>query len=103
MKATRMIPKGRPILVAALAAALLPSRALRADDVYYKSGAQAAELQIKNVTVKTVKDGELYFTIAGGAERHRPIDEIGRVDLAGETQFNAAEKAFSDARAAKDE
>lgn len=75
----------------------------RADDVYYKSGAQAAELQMKNVTVKTVKDGELYFTITGGAERHRPIDEIGRIELTGETQFNAAERAFSEARSTKEE
>jgi tetratricopeptide (TPR) repeat protein len=77
--------------------------ATRADDVYYKSGPQAAELQMKNVTIKTVKDGELYFTITGGGERHRPIDEIGRIDLNGEPQFNAADKAFSDGRSAKDE
>jgi tetratricopeptide (TPR) repeat protein len=91
----------RLIVSAALACAIVTSAC--ADDIYYKSGPQAAELQIKNITVKTVKDGELYFIVAGGAERHRPIADIGRLDLTGETAFNAADKAFSDARAAKDE
>jgi tetratricopeptide (TPR) repeat protein len=83
--------------------AVVAGGAARADDVYYKSGPQAAELQMKNVTIKTVKDGELYFTITGGGERHRPIDEVGRIELNGEPQFNAADKAFSDGRSAKDE
>jgi TolA-binding protein len=73
-----------------------------ADDVYVRSGKEAAELGLKNVTVRQVKDGELYFTI-NTRESHRPIAEISRLDLNGETQFNAAEKAFSEASVSKDE
>lgn len=76
--------------------------AARADDVYVRSGKEAAELALKNITVRQVKDGELYFMI-NTRETHRPVGEISRLELTGETQFNAAEKAFSEARVAKDE
>jgi tetratricopeptide (TPR) repeat protein len=36
-------------------------------------------------------------------ENHRPIADVSRLELSGESQFNAAEKAFAEARAAKDE
>jgi hypothetical protein len=74
----------------------------RADDVYVRSGKDVAELPFKNITVRQVKDGELYFMI-NTRETHRPIGEISRLELNGETQFNAAEKAFSEAQVSKDE
>jgi hypothetical protein len=76
--------------------------AARADDVYVRSGKEAAELALKNITVRQVKDGELYFMI-NTRETHRPVGEISRLELTGETQFNTAEKAFSEARVTKDE
>src|SRR5689334_17081684 len=84
-----------------LLCALLFAVTARADDVYVRSGKEAAELGLKNVTIRTVKDGELYFTI-NTRESHRPLGEISRIELTGETQLNAAEKAFSDATSAKD-
>ena len=84
----------------ALVCAVAASTAL-ADDVYVRSGKEAAELGFKNVTIRSVKDGELYFTI-NTRESHRPLGEISRIELTGETQLNAAEKAFSEATAAKD-
>ena len=73
----------------------------RGDDIFLKSGPQANELPLKNVTITRIKDGELYYMV-GNAERHRPIGEI-RVELTGDTQLNAAEKAFAEARIVKDE
>lgn len=80
---------------------MLCATVARADDVYVRSGKEAAELALKNITVRQVKDGELYFMI-NTRETHRPIGEISRLELTGETQFNAAEKAFSEAQVAKD-
>ncbi|MDB5319785.1 MAG: hypothetical protein JWN40_1416 [Phycisphaerales bacterium] len=91
----------RNLIVSTLACVLGAGAAL-ADDVYVRSGKEAAELPLKNITVRSVKDGELYFTI-NTRETHRPVGEISRLELTGETQFNAAEKAFSDGRVAKDE
>ncbi|HEY7115054.1 MAG TPA: hypothetical protein VH475_00620, partial [Tepidisphaeraceae bacterium] len=91
----------RKILLAALLLVGM-APAVLADDVYYRSGREGAELAVKNITVRSVKDGELFFTI-NTRETHRPIAEISRLELTGETQFNAAEKSFSDARNAKDE
>jgi tetratricopeptide (TPR) repeat protein len=85
-----------------LLCALLLTVTARADDVYVRSGKEAAELPFKNVTIIRVKDGELYFAI-NIRETHRPIGEISRIEIAGETQFNAAEKAFSEAHVARDE
>lgn len=87
-------------MVGALAIGLVGPLA-QADNVYLKSGPQAAELELKNVTFSRVKDGDIYYTV-GTRESHRPIGET-RLDLTGETQFNAAEKAFSEAAAMKDE
>src|SRR5258706_8451302 len=83
------------VLMAGGAAAL-------ADDVYLRSGKEAAELPLKNITPRSVKEGEFYYLI-NTSERHRPVAEISRLELTGEAQFNAAEKAFSEARVAKDE
>jgi TolA-binding protein len=91
----------RRLIVSTLGLAMTAGAAL-ADDVYVRSGKEAAELPLKNITVRSVKDGELYFTI-NTRETHRPVSEISRLELTGETQFNAAEKAFSEARVAKDE
>ena len=73
-----------------------------ADDLYLRSGKEAAELQLKNVTPRSVKDGELYYSTSSNREAHRPIGEV-RLELSGEGQFNAAERAFAEARGAKDE
>jgi TolA-binding protein len=88
---------------AVLACAMLAGVGLsgRADDLYL--GKEGAELPLKNVTLRNVKDGELYYSTGTRGEAHRPVNEIGRLELTGETQFNAAERAFSEARAAKDE
>jgi TolA-binding protein len=88
---------------AALACAVLAGVGLpaRADDIYL--GKEGAELPLKNVTLRNVKDGELYYSTSTRGEAHRPVSEIGRLELTGETQFNAAERAFSEARSAKDE
>jgi TolA-binding protein len=76
--------------------------AVRADDIEVRSG--QSEMVTKNITVRSVKDGEVYYTTAGGArETHRPVGEVIRLDLTGEAQFNAAEKAFAEARGLKDE
>jgi TolA-binding protein len=91
----------RTLIATALLLLLAPAAAL-ADDVYVRSGKEAAELPLKNVTIRNVKDGELYFMI-NNRESHRPLTEISRLDLTGESQFNAAEKSFADARNAKDE
>jgi tetratricopeptide (TPR) repeat protein len=76
--------------------------ASHADDLYVRSGAQAAELKLSNITVRQVKDGELYYTI-NTREAHRNIADISRLEINGEQKFNDAEKAFAEARAAKDE
>jgi tetratricopeptide (TPR) repeat protein len=73
---------------------------VRADDIYLRSG-KTAELKLSNITVRMVKDGELHYT-ANSRDSHRPIVDISRLELTGETAFNAAEKAFSDANVAKD-
>lgn len=85
----------------ALVCAVAASTAL-ADDVYLRSGKEAKELGLKNVTFRSVKNGDLYYTI-NTIESHRPIGEISRLELSGDTQFNAADKAFSDAVVTKDE
>lgn len=90
------------LIVSTLGCLTICAGAARADDVYVRSGKEAAELPFKNVTISKVKDGELYFALST-RESHRPIAEISRLELTGETQFNAAEKAFADARVAKDE
>jgi TolA-binding protein len=73
-----------------------------ADDIFLRSGKAAEELELKNITVRSVKNGELYYSI-NTREAHRPLAEISRLNLTGETQFNAAEKAFSEANISKDE
>jgi tetratricopeptide (TPR) repeat protein len=88
------------LMIAALAIGLAGNVA-RADNVYLKSGPQAAELELKNVTFTRVKDGEIYYQV-GTREAHRAVGET-RLDLTGETKFNAAEKAFFSALANKDE
>jgi TolA-binding protein len=96
----------RPGKAAALACALLAGLAAvstRADDIYLRSGREAAELQLKNVTLRSVKDGELYYSTSANRESHRPVGDVSRLELTGEAQFNAAERAFADARNAKDE
>jgi hypothetical protein len=47
----------RGVLCAAVAGTV--GTAARADDVYVRSGKEAAELALKNITVRQVKDGEL--------------------------------------------
>jgi TolA-binding protein len=88
-------------LLFALVCTVAASAAL-ADDVYLRSGKEAKELGLKNVTFRSVKNGDLYYTI-NTIESHRPIGEISRLELTGDTQFNAADKAFSDAVVTKDE
>lgn len=73
-----------------------------ADDVYLRSGKEAKELGLKNVTIRSVKNGDLYYQV-NTIEAHRPIGEISRLVLSGDTQFNAADKAFSEAVVTKDE
>lgn len=75
--------------------------AANADSIYLRSGPQAAELELKNVTFSKVKDGEIYYTV-GTREAHRAIAET-RLEVTGENQFNAAEKAFSEAALIKDD
>src|SRR5204862_4962629 len=72
------------------------------DDVYTRGERATADLKLSNVTIRTVKDGELHYSI-NGRDTHRPLNEISRLELTGETVINAAEKAYSDARALKDE
>ena len=88
-------------LIASILLFAAPAAAL-ADDLYVRSGPQAAELALKNISVRSVKDGELIYTI-NTRENHRPLAEISRLELNGESAFNAAEKAFSEARVLKDE
>jgi tetratricopeptide (TPR) repeat protein len=92
----------RLIVSAACVVALAGGGAARADDLYMRSGSQGAELQLKNVTIKGVKDGELYYNV-NGRESHRPVADVSRLEVAGDAAFNAAEKAFAEARVAKDE
>ena len=90
--------------VACAAAALVvgvTTGTARADDIDVRSG--QSEMTTKNITVRSVKDGEVYYTTGSSRETHKPIGEVLRLELTGETQFNAAEKAFAEARAAKDE
>ena len=82
------------LLGAALAIAF--ARSAPADDVYVKSGAKGAELQLKNITIKAVRDGKLFFTI-NQRESQRDIEDVSRLELVGEAAFNAAEKAFAEA------
>ena len=89
------------LIVSALGCALLAGAAA-ADDLYIRSGSAGAELALKGATIKYVKDGELHYTV-NGRDSHRKIEDISRIDVPGDTQFNAAEKAFADARAAKDD
>lgn len=87
-------------VVGAIVATITAS--VRADDIDVRSG--QSEMTTKNITVRSVKDGEVYYTTAGaGRETHKPIGEVLRLELTGETQFNAAEKAFAEARSTKDE
>jgi len=101
-----VFPKRATALLAAAAAALfLAATDARADDIYVRSGTQAAEMAYKTITIRTFKDGSLYYSTAGAANREnsRPLAEISRLEVTGDAQFNAAEKAFSEARVAKDE
>jgi tetratricopeptide (TPR) repeat protein len=88
------------IIVGALVLGLTGPLAL-ADSVFLRSGPQAAELELKNVTFTRVKDGDIYYNV-GTREAHRAIGET-RLELTGETKFNEAENAFSAAVMAKDE
>ena len=83
------------VVTAALGIALCPAAVL-ADDVYVKSGAKGAELPLKNITIKQVKDGKLYFNI-NQRESNRDIEDVSRLELTGESAFNSAERAFSEA------
>lgn len=75
---------------------------VRADDIEVKSG--QSEMTTKDITVRSVKDGEIYYTPkSSNREAHKPIGEVIRLELTGEAQFNAAEKAFAEARDNKDE
>lgn len=89
------------VVAASVAAVIgLTAASASADDIYLRSG-KTAELKLSNITVRMVKDGELHYT-ANSRDSHRPIGDISRLELTGETAFNAAEKAFSDAAVAKD-
>src|SRR5436189_5149672 len=68
-----------------------------ADDIYMRSGQALQDLKLSNITPKLVKDGDLHYS-ASGRDSHRPIDEISRLELTGETTFNTAEKAFAEAK-----
>src|SRR5688500_9900760 len=85
----------RSVVTAALTVGLCPVLVL-ADDVYVKSGAKGAELPLKNITIKQVKDGKLYFNI-NQRESNRDIEDVSRLELTGEAAFNAAARAFSEA------
>jgi hypothetical protein len=86
-------------ILALIAGALVGSAAL-ADDVYVKSG--ASELPLKNVTIRMVKDGQIFFTL-NGRETNRDIDVVNRIEVVGEDKFNAAEKSFAAALVTSDE
>src|SRR4051812_24286059 len=93
----------RNLALAGLGCALaLGANRAAADDVYTRGEKATADLKLANVTIRTVKDGELHYSI-NGRDTHRPLTEISRLDLTGETVINAAEKAYSDARGLKDE
>jgi TolA-binding protein len=75
---------------------LFATPVLFADDIYVKSGAKGAELPLKNVTIKGVRDGKLLFLI-NQRESEREIGDVSRLELTGEAALNAAEKAFAEA------
>lgn len=83
----------RTTLTAVLTLLLAASSAF-ADDIYVKSG--TAELPLKNVTITTVKDGEIFFQISG-RNAQRFITDINRIVVVGDDAFNKAEQAFADA------
>jgi tetratricopeptide (TPR) repeat protein len=93
----------RTLAVAGLACALaLGAARAAADDIYVRGEKATADLPFKNVTIRTVKDGELHYSI-NGRDTHRPITDISHIDLTGETVINAAETAYAAARGLKDE
>jgi hypothetical protein len=93
----------RPLVkLACLTLLVVVAPVTRADDLYVRSGAQGAELKLSNLTIRQVKDGELYYMI-NTREAHRTVADISRLEVNGEQKFNDAEKAFADARNAKDE
>src|SRR3954469_5651900 len=94
----------RSVQYAAACAAVVCATAAtaRADDIDVRSG--KAEMATKNITVRSVKDGEVYYTTGGGGrETHKPIGEVIRLNLTGEAQVNSAEKAFAEAQGMKDD
>jgi TolA-binding protein len=97
MKRVRM---SKMFVVAAVPLALLAPVWALADDVYVKSG--TSELARKNVTVKGVENGKLVFSI-NQRDSSQEIDKITRLELTGESAFNAAERAFAEASAAEGE
>ena len=102
IKGREMIPTvTRNLILFTLACVVAASTAF-ADDIYLRSGKEAKELGLKNVTFRSVKNGDLYYAV-NTIESHRPIGEISRLELTGDSQFNAADKAFSEAVVTKDE
>ncbi len=88
--------------LAALAVATLIGPAAFADTITVRSG-PTAEIVYKDVTVTKIKDGEIYFIVAGGTrETNKRLADVRNLDVANEAGFSAAEKAFKEAETAKD-
>jgi len=82
-------------------AALFAALPAPADSLAVRSG--KAELPYKNATITQVKDGEIYFTVEGsGIGIKKRLADVTRLEVANETSFNNAEKAYRDALAATD-
>lgn len=82
----------KKILIASLLGLSLASAA-RADSVWIASGG-GNPIQSDNVKVLKVEKGQLVFRSTSGNETSKPLDNVVRIKIDDEPNFNAAEEAF---------
>src|SRR5438132_1194213 len=85
--------RGLNVVVLLLCVAL-PSFALAADSISYRSGA-GQPITIE-VTVEKIESGELYYTSARTSVRgHKPLENIVAMKVANEPALSSAEELFA--------
>ena len=90
-----MMRTHRNLLTAAVSAGLLAVLAspLIADTIEIRR--ETSKQTISDVTIKGVKGDNLVFVSSGGNDAERPLANIYRIEIKGETALNDAEKAYA--------
>ena len=73
---------------------LLLAPALRADTLYLSSGGNP--IPYPNVKILRIAGDQIIFDLASGTETRKPLEQVARMQIDGETALNSAEQATAD-------